>query len=129
MSRVIHCLPHTAYALTATLMQTSVMDLYAILGLARDADLADIRRAYRRLARRCHPGINPGDRDARARFEQISEAFETLSDPDRRLAYDAGVPRGTGLAVSRSDSKDSTSRWKSRPITRPRPSAICSPAC
>jgi molecular chaperone DnaJ len=71
------------------------VDLYAILGLGRDADLADIRRAYRRLARRCHPGINPGDRDARVRFEQISEAFETLSDADRRRAYDAGVPRGT----------------------------------
>ena len=66
------------------------MDLYAILGLARDADLADIRRAYRRLARRCHPGINPGDRDARARFEQITAAFETLSDADRRRAYDHG---------------------------------------
>ncbi len=68
------------------------MDLYAILGLARDADLADIRRAYRRLARRCHPRINPGDRDARARFDQITEAFETLSDAERRRAYDAGVP-------------------------------------
>ena len=71
------------------------MDLYAILGLARDADLADIRRAYRRLARRCHPGVNPGDRDARAKFDQITEAFETLSDPERRRAYDAGVPRET----------------------------------
>jgi molecular chaperone DnaJ len=71
------------------------VDLYAILGLVRDADLADIRRAYRRLARRCHPGINPGDRDARARFEQITEAFETLSDAERRRAYDAGVPRET----------------------------------
>jgi molecular chaperone DnaJ len=71
------------------------MDPYTLLGLGRDADVADIRRAYRRLARRCHPGINPGDRDARARFEQISEAFETLSDPDRRRAYDTGAPRAT----------------------------------
>ena len=72
------------------------MDLYAILGLAHDADVADIRRAFRRLARRCHPGINPGDREARARFEQITEAFETLSDPDRRRAYDAGEPPEVG---------------------------------
>jgi len=72
------------------------MDLYTLLGLARDADLADIRRAYRRRARRCHPGINPGDRDARARFAEITEAFETLTDADRRRAYDAGVPRETG---------------------------------
>jgi molecular chaperone DnaJ len=67
------------------------MDLYAVLGIERDADLADIRRAYRRLARRCHPGINPGDRDARARFDQITAAFETLSDPERRRAYNSGV--------------------------------------
>jgi molecular chaperone DnaJ len=69
------------------------MDLYAVLGLERDAGPADIRRAYRRLARRCHPGVNPGDRDARARFEEITEAFETLTDPERRRAYDAGAPQ------------------------------------
>jgi molecular chaperone DnaJ len=71
------------------------MDLYAVLGIERDADLADIRRAYRRLARRCHPGINPGDREARARFDQITAAFETLTDPERRHAYDSGGPQQT----------------------------------
>jgi len=68
------------------------MDLYQVLGVGRDAGLADIRRAYRRLARRCHPGVNPGDRDARARFDQVTAAFETLSDPERRRGYDNGVP-------------------------------------
>jgi len=67
------------------------MDPYAILGIERKAGDAEIRRAYRRLARRFHPGINPGDREARARFDQISAAFETLSDPERRRAYDQGV--------------------------------------
>ena len=67
------------------------MDLYDILGVERDAGLPDIRRAYRRLARKFHPGINPGDREAHARFGQITAAFETLSDPERRRAYDAGV--------------------------------------
>ena len=65
------------------------MDFYAILGLARGATLGDIKRAYRRLARKYHPDINPSDRMAAARFRQITEAYETLSDPDRRRRYDA----------------------------------------
>lgn len=65
------------------------MDLYVILGVGRDATLADLKRAYKRLARKFHPDINPGDRRAAAQFRQIAEAFETLSDPDRRRRYDA----------------------------------------
>jgi molecular chaperone DnaJ len=64
------------------------MDLYLVLGLERDATLADVKRAYRRLARKYHPDINPGDRRAAAQFRQITEAYETLSDPDRRRRYD-----------------------------------------
>jgi molecular chaperone DnaJ len=66
------------------------MDLYDILGVAHDAGEADIRRAYRRLARRYHPGINPGDPEARARFDLVTSAFETLGDPERRRRYDRG---------------------------------------
>src|SRR6267143_3481598 len=66
------------------------MDFYVILGLERGATLADVKRAYKRLARRFHPDINPGDRLAAAQFRQIAEAYETLSDPDRRRRYDAG---------------------------------------
>jgi len=65
------------------------MDLYIILGLDRAATLADVKRAYKRLARKFHPDINPGDRMAAAQFRQIAEAYETLSDPDRRRRYDA----------------------------------------
>ena len=68
------------------------MDLYEILGGRRGAGGGEIRRAYRRLARRYHPDLNPGDREAQARYAQIARAFETLNDPERRRAYDAGVP-------------------------------------
>lgn len=67
------------------------MDLYVVLGLAHGASDTEIKRAYRRLARRFHPDINPGDRMAASRFRQILEAYETLMDPDRRSRYDAGL--------------------------------------
>src|SRR5436190_1603269 len=64
------------------------MDLYVILGVARGATGGDIKRAYKRLARKYHPDINPGDRTAATQFRRIAEAYETLSDPDRRRVYD-----------------------------------------
>jgi molecular chaperone DnaJ len=66
------------------------MDFYIILGLPRAATAIDIKRAYKRLARRHHPDINPGDRMAAGQFRQIAQAYETLIDPDRRRRYDAG---------------------------------------
>jgi molecular chaperone DnaJ len=66
------------------------MDFYILLGIERGATLNDIKRAYKRLARRYHPDINPGDRLAASQFRQIAEAYETLSDPDRRRHYDSG---------------------------------------
>lgn len=63
-------------------------DYYAVLGVGRDADVLRIRQAYRRLARRLHPDLNPNDRVVEERFRQIRRAFETLGDPDRRAEYD-----------------------------------------
>jgi molecular chaperone DnaJ len=71
------------------------MDLYLLLGLDRVASAGDIKRAYKRLARKYHPDINPGDRLAAAQFRQIAEAYETLIDPERRRRYDA-----TGVAIA-----------------------------
>src|SRR5258705_10162193 len=70
------------------------MDFYVILGLAPGASPAEIKRAYTRLSRRYHPGVNPGDRQAEALFDRITEAYHTLSDPERRQQYDAagGAP-------------------------------------
>jgi len=69
------------------------MDYYVILGLRPGASEGDIRRAYRRLARKYHPDINPGDQTAEALFRQIVEAYETLIDPERRLQYDRSPHR------------------------------------
>src|SRR6188768_886254 len=66
------------------------MDFYIVLGVDRGAAAGDIKRAYKRLARRLHPDINPGDREAAARFRQVLDAYETLMDPDRRRRYDSG---------------------------------------
>ena len=66
------------------------MDLYVVLGVRQDASESEIKRAYRRLARRFHPDINPGDREAAAHFQQVLEAYETLIDRERRVRYDSG---------------------------------------
>ena len=71
------------------------MDLYIVLGLSHGATESDIKRAYRRLARRFHPDVNPGDHTAEVRFRQIVEAYETLMDPQRRSRYDSGLVADT----------------------------------
>jgi curved DNA-binding protein len=63
-------------------------DLYQILGVARDADENTIRKAYRKLARRHHPDVNPNDKTAEEKFKEISHAYAVLSDAEKRRAYD-----------------------------------------
>jgi molecular chaperone DnaJ len=63
-------------------------DYYKALGVARNATTDEIKKAYRRLARRYHPDVNPGDRESEERFKAISEAFEILSDTKKREVYD-----------------------------------------
>ena len=65
------------------------MNFYVLLGVRREASAEEVRRAYRRLARKYHPDINPGDRAAADAYRQITEAYETLVDPVRRREYDA----------------------------------------
>ncbi len=77
------------------------MDLYLVLGVRREATLAELRRAYRRLARRYHPDVNPGDREAADFFRRISVAYETLIDPDRRQRYDVAGDAWVDVVESR----------------------------
>lgn len=81
------------------------MGLYEDLGLTRGASAADVQRAYRRLVRRYHPDLNPGNAEAARRYADVTRAFETLSDPARRRAYDehgqvAGEDRPGGVAFA-----------------------------
>ncbi len=66
----------------------STSDLYRVLGVARDASKDEIRRAYKKLARKHHPDVNPGNQAAEQRFKELSAAYEVLSDDDKRAAYD-----------------------------------------
>src|ERR687888_287510 len=82
-------------------------DYYATLGVAKTATNKEIKQAYRKLARKFHPDVNPGDKKAEARFKEINEAYEVLSDADKRQKYDtlgpnwqemygSGFPGGAG---------------------------------
>ncbi|MDH4133751.1 MAG: DnaJ domain-containing protein, partial [Gammaproteobacteria bacterium] len=63
-------------------------DYYEVLGVARNAPEADIKKAYRRLAMKHHPDRNPDDKTAEARFKEANEAYEVLADAQKRAAYD-----------------------------------------
>lgn len=67
---------------------TDFKDYYEILGVSKTATPEEIKKAYRKLARKYHPDLNPGDQEAEARFKEINEAHEVLSDPEKRQKYD-----------------------------------------
>ncbi|AFZ26204.1 DnaJ-class molecular chaperone with C-terminal Zn finger domain [Cylindrospermum stagnale PCC 7417] len=91
---------------------TDFKDYYATLGINKNATPEEIKRAYRKLARKYHPDLNSGDQQAEAHFKEINEAHEVLSDPEKRQKYDqfgqywnqvsqggAPPPRGAGVGV------------------------------
>jgi curved DNA-binding protein len=95
---------------------TDFKDYYTILGVSKTATPEEIKRDYRKLARKYHPDLNPGDKDAEAKFKDLNEANEVLSDPEKRQKYDqfgqhwnnpgyteAPPPSGTSAATSNFD--------------------------
>ncbi|MGA9556716.1 MAG: DnaJ domain-containing protein, partial [Terriglobales bacterium] len=69
-------------------MATQTKDYYAALGVKKSASADEIRKAFRKLARKFHPDVNPGDKSAEEKFKTISEANDVLSDPKKRKIYD-----------------------------------------
>ena len=63
-------------------------DYYELLGLAKGADPSAIKKAYRKLAKKYHPDTNPGDKEAEKKFKEITEAYNILSDPEKKKLYD-----------------------------------------
>ena len=63
-------------------------DYYEVLGVDKSADDATLKKAYRKLAKKYHPDVNPGDKEAEAKFKEATEAYTILSDPDKRRQYD-----------------------------------------
>src|SRR5690554_7895957 len=75
-------------------------DYYEVLGVPKSADEKEVKKAYRRLAMKYHPDRNPGDKEAEEKFKEATEAYEVLSDANRRAAYDQIGHAGADAAAA-----------------------------
>src|SRR5438067_5598433 len=82
-------------------MTVKFRDYYEVLGVGREASADEIKKAYRKLARKHHPDVNPGDKSAEARFKEAQQAYDILSDAEKRSLYDRyGNAAFEGMAAS-----------------------------
>ena len=81
---------------TEVTLRTGKKDYYEILGVSKTASDKEIKSAYRTLARKYHPDVNPGDDSAEAKFKEVAEAFAVLSDADKRSKFDRGGHQAFG---------------------------------
>ena len=88
-------------------------DYYEVLGVAKNAEAAEIKKAYRKLALQYHPDRNPGDKEAEEKFKEAAEAYDVLSNEEKRRRYDqfghAGMGAGAGIFVTASCNSGSKS--------------------
>lgn len=110
------------YAESASISHLDNMSFYDLLGISEDGSFGEIKQAYKQLARKYHPDVSPPDRveEYTQRFIRVQEAYETLSDPERRALYDRDMSRGIHLAFSARkiyqsrEARVGKSEWKSR---------------
>ena len=88
-------------------------DYYEVLGVARDATPEAIKKAYRGMARKHHPDVNPGDKTAEGKFKEVQQAYDILSEPEKRALYDRyGTAAFEGMAAA--GPRTSASEWTAR---------------
>ena len=110
-------------------------DYYEVLGIDKNATDEDIKRAYRKKAKECHPDLHPNDKEAEARFKELNEANEVLSDPDKRARYDQfgfdgpDMGGGAGGFVRRGDSSKQLHQFSFGHFRHPLCFKKCCAAC